>query len=249
MATIDTPRSLPLSSIDTERYRRDGYLEWRKPVFRAEQFARLSAMFEDLLDRYGADDLDVIHAREPRLLEFLMADEVLDLVEPLVGPDIGIWSSHFISKEPRTGRVTPWHEDSAYWDGRLSTMDGIVTVWLAIDGADRANGSMGVYAGSHRRGGWSYEDVDIGDRIFNVQIRPDQLADAKPFYFTLAPGECSLHDARIVHGADVNRSERRRAGYTMRYFPTTSKLLPKNGEHPVWLARGRDRAGNQYVNG
>ncbi|MCU0315700.1 MAG: phytanoyl-CoA dioxygenase family protein [Fimbriimonadaceae bacterium] len=65
------------------------------------------------------------------MLEFLLHNSVHDLVESLVGPDIGLWSSHFISKPPRTGKKTPWHEDSAYWAGRISTMENVVTVWLA----------------------------------------------------------------------------------------------------------------------
>ena len=57
---------------------------------------------------------------------------MLDTVEPLVGPDIALWTSHFISKDPYTGRATPWHEDCAYWNGRFDTYDRIVTVWLAL---------------------------------------------------------------------------------------------------------------------
>ena len=41
----------------------------------------------------------------------------------------------------------------------------------------------------------------------------------------------------------------RRAGYTIRFFPTTSKVYPeKNAGHKIWLARGADMAGNVYEN-
>jgi hypothetical protein len=36
----------------------------------------------------------------------------LDLVEPIIGLNIGLWSSHIICKEPVIGKQTPWHEDS-----------------------------------------------------------------------------------------------------------------------------------------
>jgi hypothetical protein len=36
-----------------------------------------------------------------------LAPQVLDMVESLVGPDIALWSSHFIGKDARAGRVTP----------------------------------------------------------------------------------------------------------------------------------------------
>jgi ectoine hydroxylase-related dioxygenase (phytanoyl-CoA dioxygenase family) len=70
-------------------------------------------------------------------------------------------------------------------------------------------------------------------------------------YFTLQPNECGLHEVRIIHGARANTSDKRRAGYTMRYFPTTCRVVaehPDNREHKLWLARGRDHAGNRHEN-
>jgi ectoine hydroxylase-related dioxygenase (phytanoyl-CoA dioxygenase family) len=237
-----------LSAEQTTAFHRDGYLSFRQPVFSTDEFGRLKAIFEENLAQYGEDNLDVMHFRDPRLLEFLIHDSVLDLVEPLLGPNIGLWSSHFISKSPRTGKATPWHEDSSYWDGRVSTMEGIVTVWLAIDPVFPENGSMGVIPGTHSNGFSQYKDVeDASKNIFPTEIAA--VDESKAFYFTLDPNECSLHESRIIHGAKANTSEFRRAGYTMRYFPTTSKIMPeRNQGHKVWLARGVDLAGNHYEN-
>ncbi len=241
-----------LTPEETEAFQQSGYLSFNKPVFEEADFARLKAIFEEDLAQYGEDGLDVIHFRDYRLLEFLLHDAVLDLVEPLIGPNIGLWSSHFICKPAKTGRRTPWHEDSAYWAGRISTMENVVTVWLAMDATDPENGSMGVIPGSHKAGGQSvYSDVEGGmtTAIFPTEISDDTLAGFEKVYFTLQPNECSLHESRIIHGAEANTSDRRRAGYTMRYFPTTSHVIPeKNAGHKVWLARGRDLADNSFEN-
>src|SRR4051812_49129549 len=114
-----------LGAAEVEHYRTQGYVLHKRPVFSPDDFDRLRQIFEENLTRYGEADLDVIHFRDPRLLEFLLSDTILDLVEQLVGPNIGLWSSHFISKPPRVGKATPWHEDSSYWKGRVSTMEGI----------------------------------------------------------------------------------------------------------------------------
>src|ERR1700722_18059263 len=108
MATASTR----LSTDQVEHYNRDGYVLYKEPVFSADRFAELKAIFEEDLENFGPDGLDVIHFRDPRLLDFLLSDEVLDLVEPVVGPNIGLWSSHFICKLPKVGKATPWHEDS-----------------------------------------------------------------------------------------------------------------------------------------
>ena len=246
MTTMTVPR---LDEAQVAQYERDGYVLYKQPVLPADKFARLAAIFEEDLQRYGEDDLDTIHFRDARLLEFLLSEEVLDLVEPLIGPDIGLWSSHFISKAPYKGKATPWHEDSSYWNGRVSTMAGICTVWLALDRTTRENGCMSVIPGSQHGGYSEYEAVDSSQNIFGTQIKADMMDESKAVYFELQPDECSLHEARIIHGARANTSPHRRAGYTMRYFPTTSRVYPdKNPGHKLWLARGRDIAGNVYEN-
>jgi Phytanoyl-CoA dioxygenase (PhyH) len=238
-----------LTAGQVTQYEAGGYVLFKQPVFSPDTFARLTAIFEEDLAHYGEDDLDTIHFRDPRLLEFLLSDEILDLVEPVIGPNIGLWSSHFIVKSPHTGKATPWHEDSAYWQGRMSTMARICTVWLALDQAKPENGSMAVIPGTHRNGFSEYKAADRDQNIFESQIKPELIDERQAVYFSLQPNECSLHEARIVHGARANTSDVRRAGYTMRYFPTTSKVYedhPDNQNHMAWLARGRDLAGNRY---
>lgn len=250
MATTATGRGR-LTTRQVADYERDGYVLFNQPIFAADAFARLAAIFEEDLAKYGDADLDTIHFHDARLLEFLLADDLLDLIEPVVGPNIGLWSSHFISKAPRTGKATPWHEDSAFWNGRISTMAGICTVWLAIDEATPANGSMGVIPGSHDNGFSAYQDVDQDANIFGSEIKPELVDETKAVFFSLQPNECSLHEARIIHGAHANTSDKRRAGYTMRYFPTESLVYPDhpaNRSHKLWLARGRDVAGNRFEN-
>jgi hypothetical protein len=242
-----------LTPQDVAFFRENGYYLNREPIFSPEKFAGLQDIFEKHLADKGdklSDELDTPHFRDPRLLEYLLSDEVLDLVEPLVGPDIALWTSHFISKDPYVGRATPWHEDSAFWEGRLSDYTSIVTVWLALSPSNRENGCMRVIPGTHLNGGFSdnYVPTDMSVQTFHAEI--SDVAEDKAVYFELAPGESSLHDGRIVHGAAANTGSVRRTGYTMRYFPASVKVLPveKNAGWKIWLARGEDRAGNTYVN-
>lgn len=248
---MNSATALRLSSEQVEHYNREGYLLYQQPVFAAEKFVRLQGIFEENLEKYGEDNLDTIHFRDARLLEFLLSDEVLDLVEPVVGPNIGLWSSHFISKPAGVGKATPWHEDSAYWNGRISTMEGICTVWLALDAVDAENGAMKVIPGTHANGFSEYAPVSSDENIFHIEIKAGQFDESRAVRFALQPNECSLHEARIIHGADANTSARRRGGYTMRYFPTSSLVYPElleKSRHKIWLARGRDLAGNRFEN-
>lgn len=239
-----------LTAEQIDQYARDGYALPVGPVFPQADFDRLKEIFERLLVDRGAADLDTPHFHTPELLEFLLSDHVLDLVQPVVGPNIGLWSSHFISKDPFKGKATPWHEDSAYWNGRTSTMAGICTVWLALDPTSPENGSMAVIPGTHANGFSDYKPVEDKDgNIFETEI--ENVDESKAIYFTLAPNTASLHEGRIVHGAKANTSPHRRAGYTMRYFPLETEVYmdsPRNAGFRIWRARGENIAGSRVEN-
>jgi ectoine hydroxylase-related dioxygenase (phytanoyl-CoA dioxygenase family) len=243
-----------LTDQDVEFFRTNGYLLPQQQLFSPERLERIEEIFNKHLADKGdklSDELDTPHFRDPELLDFLLSDEVLDVIEPLVGPDIALWSSHFISKDPFTGRATPWHEDSSYWEGRFDSYDRIVTVWLALENpSNRENGCMRVIPGSHLAGGFSenYVATDMSEQTFHAEIA--DVDEDKAVDFELQRGEFSLHDGRIVHGAKPNTSPIRRTGYTMRYFPSSVKMQPieANEGWKIWLARGRDLAGNTYAN-
>jgi len=191
--------------------------------------------------------MDVPHFSFPQLYEWLFADEVLDLVEPLLGPDIALFSSHFISKPGFTGKRVPWHEDSAYWRGYMEPME-VVTVWLAIDPSTRENGCMQVIPRTQFNGYSTYEPVDGKTNVFDTEIIRPQRDDDRAVAIELAPNQASLHDGKLQHFSEANTSPTRRCGYTMRYISTRVREdHEKIGQwHHLYLARGKDLSGNVY---
>lgn len=239
--TTDAQSTL-LSKDDVERYRRDGYLTYHQPLFSPDQLRDLENIYNEHRAAHPerrADEFDTPHFEDERLMGYLLASPVLDLVECLLGPRFLLWSSHFICKEPHIGRATPWHTDADYWSGRANRYDQIVTVWLALDDVDRANGCMQVIPGSHLDANFgTYREIDRATNTFARELVDFDTTHAVPL--ELRAGECSLHDARIAHGADPNRSPRRRLGYTMRYISAETTLVPeRNVGHRTWVARDR----------
>ena len=243
-----------LSDEQVAFFRREGYLIHPDAIFPQEKFDRLKTHFEQKLAALpeGArpEAMDVPHFGDPALFEWLFADEVLDLVEPLLGPDIALFSSHFIAKPGVDGRRVPWHEDSAYWKGMLDPME-VVTVWLAIDPSLEINGCMNVIPRTHTEGqkGFSdYEGVDSKVNVFGSEIVKPHRDISKAVSCILEPNHASLHDGRIIHGSEANTSGLRRCGYTMRYISSGTRLSEKAQEyHQIYLARGRDLAGQRYA--
>ena len=248
MPTTATTR---LSTAQVQTYRREGYLKFPDPIFSEPEFARLKSYFESLLAELPSDErpegMDVPHFNHPALFEWLFSDAVLDLVEPLLGPDIALFSSHFICKPKGNGKRVPWHEDSAYWKTMLTPME-VVTVWLAIDPSRLENGCMRVIPHTHDNGYSEYEPVDLAKNVFATEVRRHQFDETQAVALELEPNHASLHDGRIIHGSQPNHSSMRRCGYTMRYISSATKLSAKAGEyHQIYLARGQDLAGNPYA--
>lgn len=244
-----------LSADQVEHYRREGYLVFNQPVLPEKKFAELKAYFEKILAALPAGErpeaMDVPHFTHPKLLEWAFDDTILDLVAPIVGPDIALFSTHFICKPRGNGKRVPWHEDSAYWKGKIDPME-VCTVWLAIDPSLKANGCMMVIPRTHREGqaGFSeYVAVDPTRNVFNTEITEQHRDDSRRVHIELQPNQCSLHDARIQHGSEPNTSTLRRCGWTLRFCPASVKFNDEQlrGLHNVYLARGRNLAGNTYA--
>jgi hypothetical protein len=241
--------TLRLSPAQVSEYRREGFIIYDDPVLPEAKFNALKDHFDEELANLPADvrpeSMDVPHFVDTKLFEWLFADEVLDLVEPIIGPNIALFSSHFICKPKGNGKRVPWHEDSFYWNHMLSPMQ-VVTVWLAIDPSTRENGAMTVIPRT-LSGTSEHEEVDPDKNVLPWEVKRKPIDAGMGVLIELEPNHASLHDGRLMHGSPPNTSDKRRCGYTMRYMPSSVKLSEESyAVHNIYLARGKDLAGNRY---
>jgi hypothetical protein len=236
-----------------ETYREAGYLIYDQAVLPLQSFLGLKHCFEKILAALPLEErpeaMDVPHFMHPELFEWAFHESILDLVEPILGPDLALFSTHFICKPKGNGRRVPWHEDSAYWKGKVDPME-VVTVWLALDPSLKQNGCMMVIPHTHNRGqcGFSnYSNVDPAKNVFGNEIVQEHRDESRRIYVELQPNQCSLHDSRIQHGSEPNTSNMRRCGWTLRFTSAAVKFADFEGAHQVYLARGRDLGGNTYA--
>lgn len=235
-----------------ERYRADGYTTLTD-VFASARFAALRDHFERHLaalpDGARPEDMDVPHFTDPALFEWLLDPGVLDVVEQILGPDIALFSAHFFCKPAGDGKGVPWHEDAYYWRETIRPSSEAITVWLAIDPAVEENGCMQVIPGSHHDRNRTYQHVDDGTSVFDEALDPAEVDASRAVPLPLAPNECSVHAASLIHGSAPNRSRMRRCGFTMRYISTAVRFNHEEvgDRHQIYLARGSDHAGNVYA--
>ena len=168
------------------------------------------------------------------LLDICQSPAIVDAVEALIGPDIVLWESELIDLPPGPPRLAP-HHDPAVWP---VDPPGGVTVRIAITGSGPATGGLRYVP---RRG-----------RGFT--------------HLRLRPGDVVFHDSRLAVANDENRGATAGAEYLIRYmaadaryvrdadFPANRRAAQKAplvnfARRPIWLVRGEDLAGNDFVTG
>jgi ectoine hydroxylase-related dioxygenase (phytanoyl-CoA dioxygenase family) len=247
-----------VTGAQAKAYNRDGYLVVKGPVLPPAVFRKLLAYAEEKYAEHAARAggtapslIDCPHWSDPRVFEWLLADEMIAVVEPLIGPDIGIFACHLLQKPASVGKRVPWHEDSAYWKGALEPMT-VASVTVSLLPSTKQNGCLSVIAGSHVNGYSDYEKVEKPDQqVFDSEIKAEQIDGSRAVDIELAPNDASVHDGKLIHGSAPNTGTMARSAFTVRYFPTTVKFVPDAHEHfrkgfQIYLARGKDKAGNTW---
>lgn len=221
------------------------------PAYSPSEAEQNRAYFDGLLSkvRQARSDLDSysingFHCCCAGLHDIVTNPTLLDHVQDLIGPDIVCWGSHFFCKQPHDPRKVAWHQDASYWP---FTPARTVTVWLAIDDADRANAAMMFLPGTHRQGHLKWRHVARDQAVLNQEIE-NAAQLGQPVYDELKAGQFSLHADMLAHGSEPNTSDRRRCGLTIRYCPPTVKALNPRWTKGAVLCRGSGAGGEWTFN-
>ena len=245
---------------------------WVKPAFRLPegQVRTMRAALDDLIARNpGVRPEKLVSAHiegrnesdngegvrgSAAFLELARDSQIVELVSGIVGDDVILWGCHVFCKLAGEGYETPWHQDGHYWPIRpLATC----TVWVALEESKAENGCLRVIPGSHApRRLYDHLHEDRTDLTLNQRMAPGTFDETSAVDVELEPGEMSLHDVYMIHGARPNTSAKRRTGVALRYMPSTShfdrSLRPVDGQsgvpvnfaqRPLWLLKGVDRCG------
>src|SRR5437868_4434677 len=268
---IAPPASAHLDEAEIAHYHREG---WVVPRFRlpADEIGRLREALDALIRANpGVRPEKLVSAHvegdngegvrgDARFLALARDAGIVEMVSGVIGDDVILWGCHVFCKPPVDGYETPWHQDGHYWPIRpLATC----TVWVALEPSDRGNGCLRVVPGSHAaRKLHEHLHEDRNDLTLNQRMAAGSFDENEAVDVELEAGEMSLHDVYMIHGARPNTSTRRRTGVALRYMPATSlfdrKLRPSDGktgvavnfgQRPLWLLKGVDRSGNDFVTG
>jgi ectoine hydroxylase-related dioxygenase (phytanoyl-CoA dioxygenase family) len=189
----------------------------------AEEFAKGSGRF------FG--DLEMA-LRLPKFRSFALESPAAEIAGRVMGATrVNFFYDHLLVKEPGTSERTPWHQDQPYW---AISGHQVCSVWLSLDPVSE-DISVEYVGGSHRWNEFSpYHFVD-GTPYKNTGLAPlPDIENNRHLYdikrFEMAPGDCLVFNAMIVHGSPGNQGKHRRRAVATRWAGDDARYYRRPGE-------------------
>ncbi len=149
-------------------------------------------------------------------------DRILDLLDPILGPEIEFLSDKAVFKDHDADFGSPWHQDHPYWKGSHK-----VSLWVALDDANIENGCLKVVPGSHVQ---TIEHADVSDgKGFGYRLESSQAQEEQAVSTPIAAG-----GAIVFHDLTLHASHANTAGTDRWVWIPTYRSLPNDDPPYPW---------------
>jgi ectoine hydroxylase-related dioxygenase (phytanoyl-CoA dioxygenase family) len=181
--------------------------------------------------------LDLMYMRQPAMFAFLGNQNLLDLIEPLVGSEITCNPIQHIRAKPpssdgssSSSGAVPWHQDAAVMMKEAENTN-LVTCWIPLSQSSVENGCLEVIPNK--------QDVSYlrHQKEGGTMVVPELMPDEVPIYLECDRGDVILIDPFVIHRSSPNQSDRCRWSLDLRY-QTTGHHTGRTA-HPDFVVRSR----------
>jgi phytanoyl-CoA hydroxylase len=150
-----------------------------------------------------------------------------------------VYQSMYIFKQPHIGGEVRWHQDATYF---VTEPSSVITLWFALERADRENGCLWVQPTGHRTPLRERFVVKHGmGGIETLDATPwPQLERAQPV--EVETGTLVVMHGRLPHYSAQNRSAHSRHAYTLHFVDAHADYAKTN-----WLQRSADFPARGFV--
>jgi phytanoyl-CoA hydroxylase len=221
-----------------ESYERDGYVVARGVIDEA-LVEEAREHVDWLLGKHPDTRPEHLHHNlmqdDPFWVRLVADEHLLDVAEKFIGPNVALFASHYIAKRPFDGQAVLWHQDGGFWP--LEPME-VVTLWLALDETTPENGCLRVVPGTHELSLQEMHERSDVDNVLGSEIDLSTVDESRAVDILLSPGDVEIHHPNLIHGSHANTSPRWRRGLTIRYIPTTTRILSDEPFPSAFLLRG-----------
>lgn len=160
--------------------------------------------------------------------------------------EVLFFQDNLVWKPPGTKTRLEWHQDFSYWP--LSEPDG-VTMWLALDDVDEANGCLSFIPGTHLEGECRPAEFVRGSEQPQRQHLPPldwARRQAEAVSLPVRAGSLVAHHPLVWHMSPGNPSDRQRRAFTSTWVTKNVRWDQEHAPHPYNLElnpRTGDRLG------
>ena len=180
---------------------------------------------------------------DPLFEKYPENENLLDVVEQLIGSDLKCFLTMMIYKPPGLDDVNhPFHQDKAYFN--FEPADKIMGTWIALDRATPENGGMMFIPGSHKD--FIDHEFDDGEKQnFGILYakgydagHPDEQA------CIMEPGDGVFFHSQLLHRTGPNVTDGHRRALTMHCANCECKMNGDLlGQMKMRLVRGQEFVG------
>ena len=177
----------------------------------------------------------------PPLFDFLHNENLLDMLEGLLGPEIYCNPTHHVRpKLPKEDVPTDWIQESPFHQDAavlLPEADDtlVITTWIPLVDSTPENGTLQVYPGLHRG--------EIRRHVKTISgwgLADEGLPQGEPLTLSLRKGDLIFIHCRTPHGSQPNRTDAVRWSLDLRWHDARKPsgrplpgLLVRSREHPL----------------
>jgi ectoine hydroxylase-related dioxygenase (phytanoyl-CoA dioxygenase family) len=238
-------QQLQTSDADRQTYERDGVVCLRG-MFARDWLDFLADAVEEAMAAPGPHAEEYVAAggsgrffgdielseRLARFRRFALESPAAAIAGTIMGASrVNFFYDQLLVKEPGTSARTPWHQDQPYW-----AVSGyqVCSVWLPLDPIPE-DVSVEYVCGSHRWPEFSPYHFADGTpyRGTGLPALPDIEANRHRYRigrYPMAPGDCLVFQAMIVHGAPGNSGRHRRRALATRWAGDDARYCQRAGE-------------------
>lgn len=152
---------------------------------------------------------------------------------------VSLFRAMIMNKPAGQGTHLPWHQDGG--DVWALDRDPLVTVWVALDPATRANGCVEVIPGSHRLGLLSAHGSTLAANDVQQHCSVEQTLPLE-----LEAGHAVLLHNWLIHRSGVNASNQPRRAFTACYMDGRTRSV-LTGNHFALLSGTLQEVSHPYV--
>jgi len=139
---------------------------------------------------------------------------------------VSIFRAMIMNKPAGQGTTLPWHQDGG--DVWALDRDPLVTIWVALDPATRANGCVEMVRGTHRLGLLTDRGSTLKEEDARQHCPPEKIEPLE-----VLPGHAVLLHNWLIHRSGTNPTAIPRRAFTACYMDGRTRSTVTGGSFPM----------------